>query len=574
MAFVKMKPPVGVTVGLGADGKLYYVDQRGFANVDSGSVSKLTSEGWTSVTDSPPGKSLDSVFAQVDPVTGVVINSAGSVSYAPEIKNTGLVRTVALGDSQTRNLMLNGTVSAASRTNGVVSLTVAGHVLATGQNIDVYNMADPSYNAFGVIGTKVDANTISYPAPGPDGSTTALGGASGTVSVMMLAYPGWRDASYWTWLNSLCRGAGNLVRNAGSNGHTAADMLARFDTDVSTIDHDHLIIWAGSNDFAVAATARTAEAVYADVKSMIAKSKASRITVVSAAPYGAGSWNANGRVQAIRYNRMMRNYCNASKRVRFADAAAKLVDATNATAFYPLSTVVGADGLHLSPYGQYLVALSIYNANKDWLPSVDRLVSCNKDNYGADSASINIFDVGPWTSSGGAIAGTTTGTAASGLGVTGTGAACAASVLSRSDGAGYDQVADITFSASSDSVLIGNQGYVTINTGRANAGDRLKFLGELGLSGVNGSNLKGVDVGIKFNTSPSVSVPVFGLTAATAAGFPQVDQTIFLESPDIIVPAGATGYTLQATAKCSAAGTQVRVKLGRMSLDNLSKLSL
>lgn len=70
MAFVKMKPPAGVTVGLGADGKQYYVNDRGFANVDSGSVTKLTNEGWSSVTDVAPGKQLENVKSEFDQVTG------------------------------------------------------------------------------------------------------------------------------------------------------------------------------------------------------------------------------------------------------------------------------------------------------------------------------------------------------------------------------------------------------------------------------------------------------------------------------------------------------------------------
>lgn len=76
MAFVKMKPPAGVTVGLGADGKQYYVNDRGFANVDSGSVTKLTNEGWSSVTDVAPGTPLENVKSQFDPITGGITKIA------------------------------------------------------------------------------------------------------------------------------------------------------------------------------------------------------------------------------------------------------------------------------------------------------------------------------------------------------------------------------------------------------------------------------------------------------------------------------------------------------------------
>lgn len=521
------------------------------------------------------GLNTNEVIAARNPLTEEIEFSTFGASFAPAAAAAGLVRTVTIGDSQTRNLQVNSIATSATRSGNVATITVTGHILTSGQDIDVYNMADSTFNAFGAIGTKVDANTITYPSIGPDGSTTSLSASS----AMSMAYPGYRDLGYFPWLNSLARGAMTLVRNAGSNGQDAAAMLARFDADVSSIAHDHLIIWTGSNDFALPAVTRTAAAVYADVKAMIAKSTARRITVVSATPYGTGSpaWNTAGRLEALKYNRMMRQYCNVSKRVRFADATPSLIDATNATAFFPIANVVGTDALHLTPYGQYLIAQAIYNVNADWLPLVYRLVSSNKDNYGADTGSINIHDVGPWTNTGGALGGTTTGTVSAGLGVTGTttgGGSCAASVVARSDAIGYDQVADVVFGAASDTVLIGGQGYTTINTGRANAGDRLKFLGELTLTTVSGSNLKGVDIGIKFNTSPSTTVNVFGSGAANAAGFPQIDQAVFLESPEIVVPVGATGYTLQATARASAAGTSVRVKLGRMSMDNLSKFTL
>ena len=78
MALVRMKPPVGVSVGLGADDKLYYIDGQGFANVDSGSVTKLTGEGWASavpVAPEAPGNNFPVSASKT--LTGVIEISAG-----------------------------------------------------------------------------------------------------------------------------------------------------------------------------------------------------------------------------------------------------------------------------------------------------------------------------------------------------------------------------------------------------------------------------------------------------------------------------------------------------------------
>jgi hypothetical protein len=79
MALVRMKPPVGVSVGLGADDKLYYIDEKGYANVDSGSVTKLTAEGWVSaVPVAPENPKNTSPVEATKTLTGVNDISAGS----------------------------------------------------------------------------------------------------------------------------------------------------------------------------------------------------------------------------------------------------------------------------------------------------------------------------------------------------------------------------------------------------------------------------------------------------------------------------------------------------------------
>ena len=100
MALVRMKPPVGVSVGLGADDKLYYIDGQGFANVDSGSVTKLTAEGWVSavpVAPEAPGNTFP--VSATKTLTGGISLSAGDTEFSAIARNPILSGASAGQDS-------------------------------------------------------------------------------------------------------------------------------------------------------------------------------------------------------------------------------------------------------------------------------------------------------------------------------------------------------------------------------------------------------------------------------------------------------------------------------------------
>lgn len=117
---------------------------------------------------------------------------------------------VIIGDSMTASASGNATVTSATRTSNVVTIAVAGHVTGNGELGNVYNMLDTSYNANGVVMTKIDANTLSYPSVGADGSTTNLG-ASKTMQFQRLNYQ--NDNAYMFWLQAKSGGAFRLAFN-------------------------------------------------------------------------------------------------------------------------------------------------------------------------------------------------------------------------------------------------------------------------------------------------------------------------------------------------------------------------
>lgn len=478
--------------------------------------------------------------------------------------SANLLQTVLIGDSMTaQNNGNNATLSAATRSGGVVTATSTANGFPDQVPTDIVNMVPSDFNASGVTLTRIDANTFSYPAPGADGSAAALGGSKPMIAINRQNQS---DIGYFFWLNMKSKGAFQLVRNAGANGQTAADMRERFARDVLANNPQHIILLTGYNDFVLAG--RTAQAVYGDVVAMCAASADKQITVVSALPWTTGGSNAN-RAQAAIYNRMIRNFCGSTTNVRYADAAKYVVDSTNATRFSPLTGMLNADGIHPAPKAAERIAQAIYEANQDRLPIPSRLVSTNADNYGFDTGSKNIVDNAPWTTSGGSLGGTASGVVATGWGVTNTGSGTTvASVVTPSDGVGYQQQAVFTPAANNDVCIVSLSG-TGWGTGRFVAGQKVRCIFELSVSGLSGANIKSIETRIGFNNSPATSAHPCFSNNTVVANYPVVDYTGPVVSQDITVPAGATTMSFQTTVTAGAAGTALTVQSRLLSVEIL-----
>jgi lysophospholipase L1-like esterase len=482
--------------------------------------------------------------------------------------SAGLMRLLLVGDSMTAAASANGTVTSITRTNNVATLTLTTHGRGTGELCRVYNCSDSTFNTNGLVAvTRVDANTITYPSVGPDGSAANISAAK----KMQLQSPAWvNDNSYMFWLQSKCSGALKIAFNSGRNGNDSADMLANYTVDAAYASHDAVVIFTGYNDWVGASY--TASQVYANVVTIAQRSVGKLVVVVGSIPWTTGGTTAN-RKEALKYNRMIRNWCSGMPNVRFADAAKYLIDATNATVFSPLSNMLGSDGIHPSPKGGERIAQAIYDAIQYDVPRVSRMVSCSLDNYGNDSTNKNILDTGPWTNSGGPVTGTGgSGTAAAGIGITAAGGGAqtaVASVVSRSDGIGYDQQVVFTPAANNDSVAISSAGY-TIAAGRYAYGDKLNFLGELTLSGMSGASIKSIEIYVAYaggNGYHYLAKP----QAANNSSYPAADMTLSIASlVDSVIPDGTvTGISWAVKITAGAAGTALTAKLGRLSCEKV-----
>ena len=493
--------------------------------------------------------------------------------------NTGVTNLVCIGDSMTAAIGGNAGVTTISRSSGVATLTVSGnHGAGTGEVCRIYNCSDTSFNTNGAAITYVGASVLTYPSPGPDVGTASLNLSS--IKTMQLQRSSIQnDTSYLFWLNAKSRGAFRLLANAGCSGQNSADMAARYATDVVPLAAGIIVIWTGYNDFNNAIAAFTADQVYTNVLSMIVQSPGKLIVVVSAVLWttsgSAGVANTN-RSEALKYNRKMRAYCNANGNLRFADAAKYMIDATNATRFAPLAGMLGSDNIHPSPKGVERVAQAIWEAVQYQIPQPSRLVSSNADNYATDNTNPNVNAAQPWTNTGGTNVGSpnvSTGPVAATLQVSNQASAAGVTVgacPARADGIGYDQQVTYTPASGSDTCMIGTLGYPGITP--LTPGDKIVMLAELTMTGIAASNLKGVEVKLTMNSSPTVSVNLLKPQAPNSAGYPSTaidGVSLTLVSPEFIVPAGVTASDWQVIFTASAAGTALTAKLGRISVEKI-----
>lgn len=480
----------------------------------------------------------------------------------PAISTGGVVQAVLMGDSMTAAYGQNQTITAASRLNNVVTVTASGSNVNTGDICRIYNMLDTSFNTNAVAVTRVSSSSFTYPSIGADGSTTNL---SATATMQVQQNNSQNGNSYLFWLNAKTGGAFRAIANSGNNGQNSSQMLARFGSDCLAYNPQAVIIFTGYNDFPIGGL--TAAQVYANVVAMIAQCAGKLVIVVSAIPWTTGGATTN-RVEAAKYNRLIRAYCNNNARCRFADAARYLVDFSNGTRFSPLAGMLRSDGIHPTPKAAERIAQAIVDVAQYDFPRPSRLVNNQADTYGYDSTNPNILDSAPFVATGGATAGGATGVAAPQFGVTlgGTGTVVG-SCPARADGIGYDQQVVFTPGAAGARCTISvGTGYIT---GRFSVGDKIQVLGELTLSGFSGANISGFEIAMGYQGISGAAPFIMKEQAENLAAQISTDGTYTIVGPEMTLPTGCTGITFTVVFTSSASGTAFTAKLGRVSIEKL-----
>lgn len=440
-----------------------------------------------------------------------------------------------------------------------MTAVATNHGMFTGTRVRIYGPADGIFGGFGGIYsvTRVDANTFTYQQTGmPDGSA----GACTFINLQRQDDRGW-----FFYANSQLGLPFQLVCNAGVAGEKTSDLLLRIARDVLAYSPDVCFVMGGVNDIS---NGVTAAAIIANLQSVYQQLTAKLITVVALTitPYGSGhaSYNATNVQTMLTVNKWIRQYCAATPGMICVDTFAALVNPTGSGA---AASGMMYDGLHPAPKGALAMGTAIKTVLTGRFPAGQYLVSSNSDNYGADAGNSNIWDNGPWTTSGGTVNAPATGSAAAGHIIDATGSLTAvASVPARSDGIGYNQRLVLTPAANNDSGKIRWSG--NLLNSRLSAGSwRLAF--DLSIAGVSAANVKYINIYLSA-TIGGTFLNLATLCNASSNGTPGAD-IVGPQYIDFVVPSGTvTTCVLNVEAVFNGAGSALTMDIGRESLERLA----
>lgn len=487
------------------------------------------------------------VKAKTNPLTGGI-----EILGIPQRVKPGVRKVMLLGDSMTVSNNIVKTISAVNRSGGVCTASVTGHVVPRNNKVTTFNIVPENMNVRNADFTYIDANTISWAAPGADGAGANL---SGTKTMGLLNLAARNDQGLIYWLNSLSGGAYEVVHNGGRNGNTAADCLGRIDLELAAgADAHEVIFLTGYNDFVI--ETKTAEAVMADVaaiaKACFAAGK--EFSCISAMPVNTAA-SATIRGNMVRYNRLAHKYFERIPGARFVDVTPALLDAASGTAFSAKAGYINSDNIHISSRGWAAAAAKYWSQFP--VPVQDRFAKSVADTYGYDASSKNILDVGPWSSAN--VAGVATG-----LTISTSNCTVTPTVVARADGSGYDQ--HLVMQATGANGWTRLTLTTAIPAARYADATELEMALRIALVGVAGSNFRGNNVSFSF---PSDSVNSINSAAASATYYPQDDREINFVSQRTKIPAGATTVNFFVYFIFDSAGTVLTADVGNISIEKI-----
>lgn len=171
-----------------------------------------------------------------------------------------------------------------------------------------------------------------------------------------------RNDSIWQTAAALSNGSLNFARNAGFGGNTAAQMLARFDTDVTPYQPTMVSVLAGTNDF----TAGVTDASYrATIQAIVAKIRDIGAMPILLTSPPVNSFADVDRAKIIRNGRWLKRYA-AAQGITCIDTFGLMVDPATSGAY--LSGYDQGDGVHPSVSSRILIGQTLWNALAPMLP--------------------------------------------------------------------------------------------------------------------------------------------------------------------------------------------------------------
>jgi hypothetical protein len=253
MAFVKMKPPVGVNTGLGpVTDRIYTVDAQGYSYVDSSDVSGFSALGWVSVTDLP-ADSPDNIVRFSKGVTGVIGISAGGSDISGALglgKIPGSYTICGSSISAFATTPQYPTVTIANNGNGTArcSGTLIARLYRTGLAVRVAGSATQVFNQFYAKVVAHDRTAamawFDYDITGPGCPVLSTGI---TVDSMYSKRP--ISSTSWPWWFEFYTGfSAKCLGNFGMGGGDTEQNVAMFDQTHAVANPVYVIGDASTND--------------------------------------------------------------------------------------------------------------------------------------------------------------------------------------------------------------------------------------------------------------------------------------------------------------------------------------
>lgn len=372
---------------------------------------------------------------------------------------------------------------------------------------------------------------------------------------------------FCSWVRVLTGGriASDIANNLGVSGATTTTMLSgQVPTAVASSARISVIL-IGTNDVkgGSISTATTLANIAAAVTALTAVGKT--VILVPILPRSSPvTFSTAQAQQAERIRRWMHEtYGRASGRVFIADATSVMMDASTGNG---KAASLFQDGLHLSPYGSYVVARVVADIINSLIPASDRLIvsaldlySATDNIYGAQNGNPVLAGTGGTTANGatGNVPTSWTGS----INAAGAAFTAAFSKVSHPTITGME-VARVTLGGTGDSKYINFQSYFNWGSGVV-AGDQVIAECEAWVAGL--TNVNSVFVQLYPSAGSPVVYDMF--STADKGVFPTVTERLVFRTPPLTIPGGSTQGVMNCVIRPNTSGSVAgTVDWGRASV--------
>lgn len=490
-----------------------------------------------------------------------------SVQGLPINDRRGRPGYIQLGDS----ILGNGSnplqpVITGSVGTPVATVTIAGHGQWPGAWVLIRGCLQQEFNGWFQVTSYISSSAFTITLRSP--ATAPLATDAASSGIRMQTQSRWNDRNVFEVANQLAGNRMRYIANAGCNGQTSQEILARTTDDVLNNPMgvpDFCMFCAGVNDALNGVAIATTQANIVSIISTLRNGGVEPIacTLPPIATTATG-YSTTVRGFYLQLNSWLRSYCKRNN-IKLVDLYGAWVNPTDANGSWATNYAT-SDGIHPSPLAVQALALATLKTDvQSWTPAVQPNAIAIVDTYAVSTSSLQM-NAYPLTGGSG---GTGSGTVATGYIVAVTGAAATTNTVpSRSDGYGSNQKMVMVSTNANDSVTFrftSAQG--TTYAGQVSAGDKIKLQVVVDLTDITA--LSRFDLWMEF-TNAGTTFFSYGTTQSSGTNWTADMANMVIETPEVVVPTGGlTTLNMQLRGQFSGAGGAT-VGIGRIWLGKIT----